>query len=117
MIVPESQTAKRSLNSMKSHLKRNMMLKKKLVKVSHKTVNSRFQSTKVDGLKKNRDYLFKVKFIPFIIFLGYEQYGNNWIKLREIIGTRNGEQIRSHAQKYLNKLKYEETQKSMSHLP
>ena len=76
---------------MKSHLKRNMMLKKKLVKVSHKIVNSRFQSTKVDGLKKNRDYLFKVKFIPFIIFLGYEQYGNNWIKLREIIGTRNGE--------------------------
>ena len=36
--------------------------------------------------------------------------------MRELIGTRNGEQIRSHAQKYLNKLKYEEIQKNMAHL-
>ena len=51
-----------------------------------------------------------------ITLLGYEQFGNNWVKLKEMIGTRSGEQIRSHAQKYLNKLKYEDTQKQLGHL-
>lgn len=32
-------------------------------------------------------------------------YGKNWKKIEELIGTRNGSQIRSHAQKFFLKFK------------
>ncbi len=32
-------------------------------------------------------------------------YGKNWKKIEELIGTRNGSQIRSHAQKFFLKVK------------
>lgn len=36
--------------------------------------------------------------------LGLMQYGKNWKKVEEIVGTRSGSQVRSHAQKFFNKL-------------
>jgi hypothetical protein len=32
-------------------------------------------------------------------------HGKNWKKIEEVIGTRNGSQIRSHAQKFFLKVK------------
>ena len=34
-------------------------------------------------------------------------YGKNWKKVEEFVGTRNGAQIRSHAQKFFNRLEKE----------
>ena len=34
---------------------------------------------------------------------GLQLYGRNWKKIEEIIGTRSGSQIRSHAQKFFLK--------------
>lgn len=39
--------------------------------------------------------------------VGIELYGKNWKKIEELVGTRTGSQIRSHAQKFFLK-----TQKS-----
>jgi SHAQKYF class myb-like DNA-binding protein len=36
--------------------------------------------------------------------LGLMQYGKNWKKVEEIVATRSGSQVRSHAQKFFNKL-------------
>lgn len=35
---------------------------------------------------------------------GLRKFGKNWRKVEEFIGTRTGAQIRSHAQKYFNRL-------------
>lgn len=35
----------------------------------------------------------------------WEKYGKSWKKLSEIMKTRSNEQIRTHAQKYFNKLR------------
>lgn len=35
--------------------------------------------------------------------LGLQLYGRNWKKIEEMIGSRTGSQIRSHAQKYFLK--------------
>ena len=35
----------------------------------------------------------------------YSLFGKDWIKIRDYIGTRSDRQIRSHAQKFLAKLK------------
>ena len=37
--------------------------------------------------------------------IGLELYGKNWKKIEELIGTRTGSQIRSHAQKFFLKAK------------
>ena len=37
--------------------------------------------------------------------LGLRLYGKNWKKIEEVVGTRNGSQIRSHAQKFFLKVK------------
>ena len=44
---------------------------------------------------------------------GWKLYKNNWTKLQEHIGSRDATQIRSHAQKYHNKVFYEETHKML----
>ena len=38
-----------------------------------------------------------------VIYLGLELYGKNWKKIEDLIQTRTGSQIRSHAQKYFLK--------------
>ena len=41
----------------------------------------------------------------FYRVLGLEMFGKNWKKIEEVVKTRNGSQIRSHAQKYFLKLR------------
>jgi len=41
----------------------------------------------------------------FNLISGLQMYGKNWKKIEELIGTRNGSQIRSHAQKFFLKVK------------
>jgi len=38
---------------------------------------------------------------------GLKRYGKNWKQVEEHVGTRNGAQIRSHAQKFFNRLERE----------
>jgi len=38
---------------------------------------------------------------------GLKQFGKNWKKVEEFVGTRNGAQIRSHAQKFFNRVEKE----------
>lgn len=41
-----------------------------------------------------------------VVFIsGITLYGKDWKKVEEIVGTRTGSQVRSHAQKFFNKLK------------
>ena len=49
------------------------------------------------------------KFILGILstYLGLQLYGKDWKKIQALIGTRNGAQIRSHAQKFFIKIKKE----------
>lgn len=35
----------------------------------------------------------------------FNEYGKNWKKIQEIVGTRSAPQVRSHAQKYFGKIK------------
>lgn len=37
-------------------------------------------------------------------YLAIATYGKDWKKVEEIVGTRSGSQVRSHAQKFFNKL-------------
>lgn len=45
-------------------------------------------------------------FVKGMLFwnLGIEEFGKNWKKIGQIVPTRTGAQIRSHAQKYFKKL-------------
>ena len=38
---------------------------------------------------------------------GLKKFGKNWKQVEEHVGTRNGAQIRSHAQKFFNRLERE----------
>ena len=38
-------------------------------------------------------------------------YGKDWKKVEEVVKTRNGSQVRSHAQKFFNKLQKDEKSK------
>ena len=39
-----------------------------------------------------------------LCYLGLQLYGKNWKKISEMVGTRTGSQIRSHAQKFFMKV-------------
>jgi SHAQKYF class myb-like DNA-binding protein len=39
-----------------------------------------------------------------MFYLGLARFGKNWKKIEQMIKTRSGSQVRSHAQKYFNKL-------------
>jgi hypothetical protein len=41
-----------------------------------------------------------------IIYEGVKNYGKDWTKIVPYVPTRTGTQIRSHAQKFFNKLEY-----------
>lgn len=41
-------------------------------------------------------------------YAGLQLYGKDWKKIEALVATRNGAQIRSHAQKYFIKAKREE---------
>lgn len=41
-------------------------------------------------------------------------YGRDWKKVEEIVKTRTGSQVRSHAQKFFNKIQKEEKEKMAS---
>ena len=45
-------------------------------------------------------------FSKVLLFItqGLSIHGKNWKKIEKLIGTRNGPQIRSHAQKFFQKL-------------
>jgi hypothetical protein len=53
------------------------------------------------GLKNSINTFFKVFHFNKI---GLEQYGINWEKIELRIKTRTKKQVRSHGQKFLNKL-------------
>jgi len=38
---------------------------------------------------------------------GIKKFGKNWKQVEDFVGTRNGAQIRSHAQKFFNRLQRE----------
>lgn len=42
------------------------------------------------------------------LILAITLYGKDWKKVEQTVGTRNGSQVRSHAQKFFNKLKKDE---------
>lgn len=43
-------------------------------------------------------------------YLAIATYGKDWKKVEELVGTRSGSQVRSHAQKFFNKLRKGEGQ-------
>ena len=48
------------------------------------------------------------------LYLGLKMYGKDWKKIEILVGTRNGAQIRSHAQKFFSKLNKSNDEKSLS---
>ncbi len=54
-------------------------------------------------MDKTRTRKISLRYIS--IYTGLQLYGKNWKKIEEVIGTRNGSQIRSHAQKFFHKIK------------
>lgn len=51
--------------------------------------------------------------VKFHFKIALELYGNNWVKVQEIVRTRTSAQIRSHAQKYKLKQMYLEAQEKL----
>jgi SHAQKYF class myb-like DNA-binding protein len=45
-------------------------------------------------------------------YLGLKLYGRDWKKIEALVGTRNGAQIRSHAQKFFTKMDKSDENKS-----
>eukprot|EP00826_Nyctotherus_ovalis_P018178 TRINITY_DN1541_c0_g2_i1.p1 TRINITY_DN1541_c0_g2~~TRINITY_DN1541_c0_g2_i1.p1 ORF type:complete len:285 (+),score=75.71 TRINITY_DN1541_c0_g2_i1:449-1303(+) len=62
---------------------------------------TRRSNSLVGGLMMSTNALSKVDLLSL---LAIQQYGKKWRKVEECVGTRTGIQIRSHAQKYFNKL-------------
>lgn len=38
-----------------------------------------------------------------VTYIGIVAHGKDWKKVEEVVGTRTGTQVRSHAQKFFNK--------------
>jgi SHAQKYF class myb-like DNA-binding protein len=62
------------------------------------------KTSKGDGLRRNIRDFWRVR-LEFCYEIALEIYGKNWKKVEAHVKTRTGTQIRSHAQKYFNKLK------------
>jgi hypothetical protein len=55
-----------------------------------------------DGQRKNITNSLMV--CAYYNCLGLKMFGKDWKQIEDFIGTRTGSQIRSHAQKYFNKV-------------
>lgn len=55
-----------------------------------------------DGQRKNITNSLMV--CDYYNCLGLKMFGKDWKQIEDFIGTRTGSQIRSHAQKYFNKV-------------
>lgn len=64
-------------------------------------MSERLDSTNGRWTKEEHEKFLLGSFCPDV---GLEVYGKNWKKIEEIVQTRNGSQIRSHAQKFFLKL-------------
>lgn len=40
----------------------------------------------------------------YLVYVAMMQYGKDWKKVEQFVKTRTGSQVRSHAQKFFNKL-------------
>jgi SHAQKYF class myb-like DNA-binding protein len=58
-----------------------------------------------NSLKVSKDLLYR-KIINFY-FIAMSLFGRDWKKVEQHIGTRSGAQIRSHAQKFFNRIEKE----------
>ena len=47
--------------------------------------------------------------------VGIMQYGKDWKKVQQLVGTRTGSQVRSHAQKFFNKIQKEQKETHGKH--
>jgi SHAQKYF class myb-like DNA-binding protein len=63
------------------------------------------KETKASRLGKSTGRWTQKEHVLFIE--GLKMYGKNWKKVENFIGTRTGTQIRSHAQKFFNRIKKE----------
>lgn len=63
------------------------------------------KETKASRLGKSTGRWTQKEHVLFIE--GLKMYGKNWKKVESFIGTRTGTQIRSHAQKFFNRIKKE----------
>ena len=54
-----------------------------------------------DGQNKN---MKNSSLVVLKVTTGLELFGKNWKKISDLVGTRTGSQIRSHAQKFFMKI-------------
>ena len=64
-------------------------------------------SRRADGPRLNTRSSCKVRARPSHLNSGLKKFGKNWKRVEAFIGTRTGTQIRSHAQKFFNRIRKE----------
>ena len=74
-------------------------------KRARKLKKARTNFGKGDGINQNTTSFWSVKIYDIV---GVMKFGRDWKRIEKDITSRNGSQIRSHAQKYFNKIQQEE---------